>query len=172
MVSNMKAQWKRVKLGDVASINAPMVNPQDERYSMLPHIGNESIEKFSGHLLNYNRVIDDQLISGKYYFTDKDVLYGKINPQLSKVAFPQFCGLCSADMYPISCSSQIIPDYLKYVLLSRQFFKYTVSLSQRSGMPKVNRNEIYDYGFFLRKYYQSPITGWMARRTSYCCGLR
>ena len=149
MVSNMKAQWKRVKLGDVASINAPMVNPQDERYSMLPHIGNESIEKFSGHLLNYNRVLDDQLISGKYYFTDKDVLYGKINPQLSKVAFPQFCGLCSADMYPISCSSQIIPDYLKYVLLSRQFFKYTVSLSQRSGMPKVNRNEIYDYGFFL-----------------------
>ena len=176
MVRSNQKKWKRVKLGDITSINAPMVNPQDEQYALLPHIGNESIEKFSGRLLKFNRVVDDHLISGKYYFTENDVLYGKINPHLSKVAFPKFCGLCSADMYPITCSSQIIPEYLKYVLLSRQFFKYTVSLSQRSGMPKVNRKELSEYEFYLPEIdEQEAITKKLAeydQEILYLSGLR
>lgn len=137
-----KAQWEKTKLSNVCSIVAPMVNPQEPQYAMLPHIGNESIDKHSGLLLNYNLVEDDNLISSKYYFTENDVLYGKINPQFSKVTYPKFRGLCSADMYPLTCNSRIIPEYLKTVLLSTSFWKYTVSLSQRSGMPKVNRQEI------------------------------
>lgn len=144
-----KAQWEKTKLSNVCSIVAPMVNPQESQYAMLPHIGNESIDKHSGLLLNYNLVEDDNLISSKYYFTEKDVLYGKINPQFSKVAYPKFKGLCSADMYPLTCNSRIIPEYLKAILLSTSFWKYTVSLSQRSGMPKVNRQEISNYEFIL-----------------------
>ena len=117
MVSE-KRKWERVKLGEVCSITAPMVDPRNEKYALLPHIGNESIEKQSGLLLSYNRVIDDNLVSGKYFFTENDVLYGKIRPELSKAAFPHFSGLCSADMYPISCGNRIIPEYLKYTLLS------------------------------------------------------
>lgn len=142
-------QWPKVKLGDVCSIVAPMVDPRDEKYALLPHIGNESIEKHSGLILSYKRAIDDNLISGKYYFNESDVLYGKIRPELSKAAYPQFTGLCSADMYPISCGSRIIPQFLKYVLLSQSLRKYTVSLSQRSGMPKVNRQELLEYEFEL-----------------------
>ena len=148
MVSE-KRKWERVKLGEVCSITAPMVDPRNEKYALLPHIGNESIEKQSGLLLSYNRVIDDNLVSGKYFFTENDVLYGKIRPELSKAAFPHFSGLCSADMYPISCGNKIIPEYLKYTLLSHDLYKYTTSLSQRSGMPKVNRQELLNYEFYL-----------------------
>ena len=144
-----KQKWERVKLGEVCSINAPMVDPRNEQYAFLPHIGNESIEKQSGMLLSFRRAIDDNLVSGKYYFTENDVLYGKIRPELSKAAFPHFAGLCSADMYPISCGNKIIPEFLKYTLLSYDLFKYTTSLSQRSGMPKVNRQELMDFEFYL-----------------------
>lgn len=145
MVSN----WKNVKFEDVCSINAPMVNPKESQYSLLPHIGNENIEKRTGKLLKYNLVKDDNLISGKYYFTKDNVLYGKINPQFAKVTYPQFDGLCSADMYPICCIKDIIPAFLKYVLLTTDFTSYTVSVSMRSGMPKVNRNELADYQFLI-----------------------
>lgn len=141
--------WVKVKLGDVCSISAPMVDPRDSEYAYLPHIGNENIEKHSGLLLSYNKVIDDNLISGKYLFNKNDILYGKINPQFGKVAYPGFKGLCSADIYPISCGPYIIPEFLKYVLLSYSFLKYTVALSQRSGMPKVNREEVIKYEFSL-----------------------
>lgn len=141
--------WRVVSFDDICTINAPMVNPQESQYAFLPHIGNESIEKHTGKLLSYNKVIDDNLISGKYYFTENDVLYGKINPQFGKVAFPQFEGLCSADMYPITCKDGIIPQYLKQVLLTYDFLQFTISLSLRSGMPKVNRKELSEYKFLL-----------------------
>ncbi len=141
--------WRVVSFDDICTINAPMVNPQESQYAFLPHIGNESIDKHTGKLLSYNKVIDDNLISGKYYFTENDVLYGKINPQFGKVAFPQFEGLCSADMYPITCKDGIIPQYLKQVLLTYDFLQFTFSLSLRSGMPKVNRKELSEYKFLL-----------------------
>ena len=141
--------WKEVVFSDVCNINAPMVNPQESQFSLLPHIGNESIEKHTGRLLSYNKVIDDNLVSGKYYFTETDVLYGKINPQFGKVAFPKFSGLCSADMYPIACKEEILPQFLKQILLTNDFLQFTIALSLRSGMPKVNRKEISEYRFSL-----------------------
>jgi type I restriction enzyme S subunit len=141
--------WRVVSFDDICAINAPMVNPQENQYAFLPHIGNESIDKHTGKLLSYNKVIDDNLISGKYYFTENDVLYGKINPQFGKVAFPQFEGLCSADMYPITCKDGIIPQYLKQALLTYDFLQFTIPLSLRSGMPKVNRKELSEYKFLL-----------------------
>lgn len=142
-------EWKKEKLGEIVSISAPMVNPREEHYWYLPHIGNESIEKHTGRLLDYNRVVDDHLVSGKYLFTETDVLYGKINPQFGKVAYPKFRGLCSADMYPLTCGNKILPEYLKYVLLSYDYLKFSVALSLRSGMPKVNRTEMLNYEFML-----------------------
>lgn len=150
----MVKKWKTVSFKDVCFIDAPMVNPTEEQYQLLPHIGNENIEKHTGRLLKYNIVRDDHLISGKYLFGETDVLYGKINPQFGKVAFPGFSGLCSADMYPIRCTVELNPRYLKYVLLTKRFTDYTVSVSMRSGMPKVNRDELSTYEFELPSVFE------------------
>ena len=141
--------WEMRMFRDICFINAPMVDPTKKEYEYLPHIGNESIEKGNGRISHYNIVKEDNLISGKYYFSHTDVLYGKINPQFAKAAYPQFNGLCSADMYPISCGESLSPTYLLYILLSEDFTKYTVSLSNRSGIPKVNREELAEYSLKL-----------------------
>ena len=138
-------KWEQRTFYDVCEIRARMVDPTQKEYADLPHIGNESIEKFSGRITHYSKAKDDQLRSGKYLFGINDVLYGKINPHFAKAAFPKFEGLCSADMYPISCKDTILPEYLLYVLLSSDFTNYTISLSKRSGIPKVNRDELADY---------------------------
>ena len=53
-------------------------------------------------------------------------------------------------MYPMRADEEYIkPLFLKYLLLSNDFFKYSVSVSMRTGMPKINREELNLYDFLL-----------------------
>ena len=142
--------WKVVNLGDCTEIQNGQVNPTEERYSNMPHVGPGNIEKFTGRLLGYKTAKEDMVTSGKYLFNENHVLYGKINPQLGKVVFPRFNGLASADIYPISGKDGIMDtDFLFYLLLGERFFYYSVSVSNRTGMPKINRVDLNAFNFPL-----------------------
>lgn len=78
------------------------------------------------------------------------VLFSKIRPYLMKVARPQFNGLCSADMYPLApLPNEIIRDYLFHLLLSKHFTDYAIQGSARAGMPKVNRDHLFEFRVWL-----------------------
>ena len=151
-IGEIPAEWRSVKFKEVCSIVNGLVDPREKPYSDYPHIGNANIEKKSGKLLNYKIAKEENLISGKYLFNERHVLYGKINPQFAKVTYPKFVGLCSADMYPIECDlEQIVPDFLLYAILDTRFTDTMIKLSTRTGMPKVNRFEVEQYVFALPK---------------------
>lgn len=142
--------WKVVNFKKCINISNGQVDPKEEPYCNMKHIGPGNIEKFTGKILYVNTAKEDMQTSGKYLFDKNDVLYGKINPQLGKVAYPQYEGICSADMYPMRADENYIkPLFLKYLLLSNDFFKYSVSVSMRTGMPKINREELNLYDFLL-----------------------
>ena len=72
--------------------------------------------------------------------------YSKIRPYLMKVARPDFSGLCSADMYPLAPRpNQITRDFLFHLLLSKRFTDYAIQGSARAGMPKVNREHLFEF---------------------------
>ena len=143
-------EWKEKKFADCVQILSKLVDPKEKRYENLPHIGPGNIESSTGRLLKYNLVKNDNLISGKYLFGKKDVIYGKINPQLKKVVFPHFNGLCSADAYPLTAKeNEILPAFLFNYLLTDDFSAYTISVSMRTGMPKINREDLDKYLFIL-----------------------
>jgi len=100
LASNPK-RWPLKTLGEVTRIDAPMVDPRLQEYLDLPHIGPERIEAQSGRLLPSKTAREDALVSGKFLFDRKHVLYSKIRPYLRKVALPEFRGLSSADVYPL-----------------------------------------------------------------------
>ena len=78
------------------------------------------------------------------------VLYSKIRPYLMKVARPNFSGLCSADMYPLApLPNEITRDYLFHLLLSKPFTDYAIQGSARAGMPKVNREHLFEFRVWL-----------------------
>ena len=78
------------------------------------------------------------------------VLYSKIRPYLMKVARPDFRGLCSADMYPLAPIPNVVTrDYLFHLLLSKQFTEYAIQGSARAGMPKVNREHLFEFKVWL-----------------------
>lgn len=140
--------WEQRDWANTVDISTNMVNPQTGKYDNLPHIGPGNIESFSGRLYdNVNTVKDDKLISGKFHFNKGDVIYGKINPQLGKYVFAPFEGLASADAYVLNAKNGLEQTFLYTLLQTRHFFKYSVSVSMRSGMPKINRDELNEYEF-------------------------
>ena len=140
--------WEQRKWIDTIDISTKMVDPKNGKYDFLPHIGPGNIESFSGRLYdNVNTVKEDNLISGKFHFNKGDVIYGKINPHLGKYIFAPFEGLASADAYVLNAKNGFEQTFLFILLQTRPFFKYSVSVSMRSGMPKINRDELNEYKF-------------------------
>ncbi len=149
--------WLKVNLKEVCTIQNGQVDPTIEPYSQMIHIAPDDIETETGNILEMKKASEDNIKSGKYEFSEKAILYSKIRPNLRKVAFPQFSGVCSADVYPLYAKPQILPDYLFYLLLSENFTNYAESNSVRSAIPKLNRPALLTYNFKLPPLRQQII---------------
>lgn len=146
-LKNNTRGWPRVKLTECAQIDTNMVH-DFTHFQNYPHIGIDSIEKESGRLYGYRTVAEDGIISGKYLFSEKHIIYSKIRPNLNKVAMPNFIGVCSADAYPILVKEDIcVKEYLAYTMRSKYFLDYILAFSNRTNLPKVNKQQV--EGFVL-----------------------
>ena len=140
-----KEGWEEKKLGDICEIRSILVDPTEDQYKNLLHVGGANIVSETGELIDLKTAAEEELTSGKFTFNDKDVLYNKIRPYLIKVSRPDFSGLCSADMYPLTSKGGMTRDYLYYILVSRDFTDYAIMNSARAGMPKLNRQALFAY---------------------------
>ena len=134
--------WPTVGFNDCAAIDTNMIHDFDG-YENYPHIGIDSIEKDTGRLVGYRTIAEDGVISGKYLFSPKHIIYSKIRPNLNKVALPDFDGLCSADAYPILVKEDVCTrEFFGYTLRSSYFLDYILAFSNRTNLPKVNKNQV------------------------------
>jgi type I restriction enzyme S subunit len=141
---------KKVLLGDVADITSGLVDPRTAPYIDMLHIGAGNMLTGTDELADVRTAQEEKLISGKYLFNEKAVLYSKIRPYLRKAARPNFKGLCSADVYPLTPKKGVLDrDFLFHLLLGSDFTKYAISGSDRAGMPKVNQSHLFAYSFQL-----------------------
>lgn len=142
--------WVEKKLSEVCAITSNLIDPRKDEFLDLIHVGAGNIESQTGVFINLKTAREEGLISGKFLFDETMVLYSKIRPYLMKVARPQFNGLCSADMYPLApLPNEIIRDYLFHLLLSKHFTDYAIQGSARAGMPKVNRDHLFEFRVWL-----------------------
>jgi type I restriction enzyme, S subunit len=135
-------RWPMQQLGRLATIEAMLVDPRAEPFKDLPHVGANRIERDSGNLHACMSAREDGLISAKFLFDERDVLYSKIRPNLRKAALPIGRGLCSADIYPIRRGPKLLREFLWAYLLTDHFTDRAVYLSARANMPKLNRVQL------------------------------
>ncbi|OAI21251.1 hypothetical protein A1356_21295 [Methylomonas koyamae] len=140
----------KVKLGDVVVLDAPMVDPREDKYLDMLHFGPDRIKKETGLLLPALTAREENLISKKFLFDNRYVLYSKIRPYLKKCAMAETTALCSADMYPIRpVDGLVTKEFLWRLLLSDIFTRYTETLPGRANIPKLNRDELSAFEFSL-----------------------
>lgn len=138
--------WVEKRFSEVCEISSVLVDPRLPEYQELLHVGGANIETKTGGLSDLKTANEEGLKSGKFLFDETMVLYSKIRPYLMKVARPDFKGLCSADIYPLSAKErQINRDFLFHLLLSPKFTEYAIAGSARAGMPKVNRDHLFSF---------------------------
>ncbi|WP_125980840.1 restriction endonuclease subunit S [Bifidobacterium goeldii] len=122
-----------------------MVDPRG--FEDLLHIGPGDMESFTGNLVTELKTVrESDLISGKYHFHAGDVIYSKIRPQLAKYAIAPCEGLASADAYVLR-GLDLDQNFLFSLLQTRSFYEYSTAVSMRTGMPKVNREELNSFEF-------------------------
>ena len=147
--TNNKKNWRIMKLGEVVEITSKLVDPNMEPYCNQLHVGPANIVSGTGDIIDCLYAKDDKLISSKYAFKAGVVLYSKIRPNLNKVAIPNFDGICSADMYPLTISNLTTNLYIQKLLSCKEFLKYAINCSGRARMPKINREALFDFEFCL-----------------------
>jgi type I restriction enzyme S subunit len=142
--------WMEKTLAEVCAITSMLIDPRKTEYLDLTHVGAGNIESKTGAFVDLKTAKEEGLISGKFPFDESMVLYSKIRPYLMKVARPDFSGLCSADMYPLApLLGEISRDFLFHLLLSKPFTDYAIQGSARAGMPKVNREHLFEFRVWL-----------------------
>lgn len=141
--------WKKVGLFDVVSIESMLVDPKKEPYSEMNLIAPDHIQSETGVVLALVPTKEQHAISGKYLVKEGDVIYSKIRPYLKKACRATEECLCSADMYPFTVSDQMDASYLLHMLLSETFTKYANTCSARTGIPKINREDLALFQFYL-----------------------
>jgi type I restriction enzyme, S subunit len=138
--------WHERKLEDICAITSKLVDPRQPEFIDLAHVGAGNMTYLTGELIDVKTAREEELISGKFLFDETMVLYSKIRPYLMKACRPNFQGLCSADVYPLLPNDELLNrSFLFHLLMSRNFTDYAIAGSDRAGMPKVNRDHLFQY---------------------------
>ena len=132
------ASWALLSFSNVVTIESNLVNPSE--YKDYPLIAPDNIESMTGRILSKPTVAEIAPKSSKHYFTKNSLVYSKIRPYLSKIAYVDFDGLCSADMYPLKTKLNIF--YLYYYMLSSEFLSFATTAGERIVLPKINQKSL------------------------------
>ena len=134
--------WKKKSFGDVVNIANGLIDPREISFKDIKHIGPENVISNTGRIVNEKTCGDLKLISGKYEFDANSIVYSKIRPNLNKVCTPSYSGVCSADMYVLHPRKGIDKSFLFFSILGNSFKNSAISMSMRTGMPKINREDL------------------------------
>lgn len=137
--------WELRPIMTVVRVASGQIDPRNEPYRSMILVAPDHIESRTGRLLQKQTAAEQRAISGKYTFDVGDIVYSKIRPYLRKAILANFAGLCSADMYPLKPAANVSSGFMLAVLLGHNFSMYAESVSIRSGMPKINREELAEY---------------------------
>lgn len=134
MSSDLPTGWQRLPLGTVAYESKQRWTPGAEEN--LPYVGLEHIAQGSGVLLNVGQ--STTVTSAKTKFLAGDVLFGKLRPNLRKVARPEFAGVCSTDILAIRPKNGTSAEFLFHVLSEDRAVNHAVKSSAGTKMPRTS----------------------------------
>ena len=140
-VSDIPKSWAICTLGDICDygncikVNADKIG-NDEWVLDL-----EDIEKDTGVVLKKVRNSERKSTSTKHKFFKGQVLYSKLRPYLNKVVFADDDGYCTSEILPLNLPSDILPQYVRYYMMSPTFLKYANKCSYGVKMPRLGTDD-------------------------------
>ncbi len=132
--------WTTQRLSDlvvpVRQTVQPAQLPPETRYVGLKHVESKTGLHESVALSDVN------LRSGKFRFETRDILFGKLRPNLRKVAVATYSGVCSMDLIPLRPLDPAMSWLLAYQLRSRGFTADVVRFVAGQNLPRVGLKDL------------------------------
>jgi type I restriction enzyme S subunit len=151
MSERLPSGWKLDRLDAIAELERATVLPQDIREG-TKYVGLEHIDS-SGAFLDVPEVEQGELASNKFAFSEQHVLYGKLRPYLTKIARPEFAGVCSTEIIPIRTNGRLIRDYLYFFLRQPRMVALANARTAGANLPRLSPT---DLASFPIAYPESP----------------
>lgn len=131
---------------DVIKIQTNLKRKDNDDEADIPVISANDIAGYSGRIEISQKKESTSETSGKSYFTSEHLLYVWKNIEINKIALPDFDGYCNSNIYPILANNILSNKcYVKYVLLSAEFFNHAKKYIESTRVSSINRFIIYNY---------------------------
>jgi hypothetical protein len=106
-------------LSDVLQISSERMEPLSFIDRSFNYIGLENIEGHTGRVITTGKTRGGEIQSTKNVFHAGQVLYGKLRPYLNKVHLAEEDGICSTDIFVLTCDrSRMLASFAAYYLRS------------------------------------------------------
>jgi type I restriction enzyme S subunit len=136
-------EWHLGKLGDLIGEVSERIDPSQATVEHGKYVGLEHIGQRTGRLSGCGRATD--VVSQKSVFHPGDILYGKLRPNLCKVARPQFGGVCSTDIIVFRAKDGADADFAFQLLQSDPLVEYAVATAAGTKMPRTHARSILSF---------------------------
>lgn len=140
-------EWRIGNLGNLVQEIAERTDPSQAAIGKDCYVGLEHIEQGTGHLCGFGRAAD--VVSQKSIFEPGDILYGKLRPNLRKVARPDFGGVCSTDIVVFRARDGADPDFAFSLLQSEPLVLHAVATAAGTKMPRTHARSILSFQALL-----------------------
>lgn len=111
----------------------------NEHSGQVQYVGLENIESNTGGIIGNLRAQYSEIKSAKTVFKSNDILFGKLRPNLNKVALPDFDGICSTDIYVFRVKpDKYYPKLLQKVLANETFNVEVLKGISGAQLPRVS----------------------------------
>ena len=130
--------WKWVRLGEISDYNNVKIKIRPNEISPDTWaLDLEDIEKDTGFVIKRNFARDKIIKGERTIFYKGQILYSKLRPYLKKILVAPDSGVCSSELVPFSCFSDINSEFLVYLLKS-PYIDRTINLATYGvKMPRV-----------------------------------
>lgn len=133
-------EWKECKLSDICNYGKDRIE--------VSSLDNSNYISTENMLPNRAGItIATTLPTGEYTpsFEIDDTLVSNIRPYFKKIWKATFSGGCSADVLVFKAKENVSKEYLYYVLADDEFFKYSMTTSKGTKMPRGDKTSIMNY---------------------------
>jgi type I restriction enzyme, S subunit len=147
--STLPEGWRMVRFGEVVRQVKKKVDPIGaglERYVAGEHMDTDDLT-----IRRWGNVGEGYLGPAfTAHFVPGQVLYGSRRTYLRKVAVADFEGVCANTTFVLEpSSSDLLPDFLPYVMTTERFHEHSIRQSKGSVNPYINYRDLTWYEFAL-----------------------
>ncbi|MFH2001382.1 MAG: hypothetical protein ABIK28_16995 [Planctomycetota bacterium] len=114
-VGSIPSEWEARRLKFAVLLRNEKIEAESVN---LEYMGLENIQSWTGKRIEDESSFSEGIATR---FEANDILFGKLRPYLAKVYLAEKEGMATTEALVLQCERDIVPAYLKYLMLSDKF---------------------------------------------------